>query len=62
MASLKKKKKPLTEKDLLKIEVAKELGIWDLIQSQGWGALTNETCGRVGGLVAKRLKDKQKQG
>lgn len=58
--SISKKNRPLTEKDLIKIEVARELGIWDLVQTQGWGALSNKTCGQVGGLVAKRLKERQK--
>ncbi len=57
-----KRKKPklLSEKDLLKIEIAKELGIWEQVQAEGWGALTNEACGRIGGLVHKRLKEQRK--
>lgn len=54
-----KKPRPLTEKDLLKIEIAKELGLWDQIQTEGWGSLTNEVCGRIGGLVHKRLREKR---
>lgn len=52
-----KKTKVLAEKDFIKIEIVKELGLWQQIQSEGWGSLTNETCGRIGGLVNKRLKE-----
>ena len=55
-----KKAGPLSEKDLLKIEIAKELGIWEQVQAEGWGSMTNETCGRIGGLVHKRLKEQRK--
>lgn len=56
--SKKKKKKPLTEQDLLKIEIAKELGIWEQVENEGWGSLSNATCGRLGGIMRKRLKEK----
>ncbi len=55
-----KKNKPLTKRDLLKIEVAKELGIWEQIELSGWGSLSNRTCGQVGGIVAKRLREGEK--
>lgn len=51
-----KKNKELTPKELLKTEIAKELGLWEQIESEGWGSLTNEACGRVGGIMNKRLK------
>lgn len=53
----KKKPKVLTEKDLLKIEIARELGIWDRVEKDGWGSLSNAECGRVGGIMRKRLKE-----
>lgn len=56
-----KKTRMPAEKDLLKIEIAKELGLWQQIQTEGWGSLTNETCGRIGGLVHKRLKEKRNE-
>lgn len=52
----KRNKKELTPQDLMKIEVAKELGLWEQIESEGWESLTNEACGRVGGIMNKRLK------
>lgn len=54
----KKKKKELTPQDLLKIEIAKELGLWDKIQQLGWGELTAEESGRIGGIMTKKMKKK----
>lgn len=54
-----KKKKPLTEKDLMKIEIARELGIWEQIEKDGWESMSNAACGRVGGIMSKRLREKK---
>jgi hypothetical protein len=53
----KKKIKVLSDRDVLKIEIAKELGIWEQVESEGWKSLTNAACGRVGGIMRKRLQD-----
>jgi hypothetical protein len=53
----KKKEKVLTARDLLKIEIARELGIWDQVEQQGWHSLSNADCGKVGGIMSKRLKE-----
>lgn len=37
-----------------KYEVAKELGIYDKVLEKGWGSLTAEETGRVGGVHRKR--------
>lgn len=37
-----------------KYEVAKELGIYDKVLEKGWGSLTTEETGRVGGMLRKR--------
>ena len=37
-----------------KYEVAKELGIYDKVLEKGWGSLTAEQTGRVGGVLRKR--------
>ena len=37
-----------------KYDVAKELGIYDKVLEQGWGSLTAEETGRVGGMLRKR--------
>ncbi len=54
-------KKVLTERDLLKIEIAQELGLWEKIQQDGWESLTNADCGRVGGIMRKKLKQQRSQ-
>ena len=37
-----------------KYEVEKELGIYDKVLEKGWGSLTAEETGRVGGVLRKR--------
>ena len=37
-----------------KYEVAKELGIYDKVLEKGWGSITAEETGRVGGMIRKR--------
>ena len=37
-----------------KYEVAIELGIYDKVLEKGWGSLTAEETGRVGGVLRKR--------
>lgn len=52
-----KKKKDISGKELLKYEIAKELGLWEKINKFGWGELTAEESGRIGGLMTKRRKE-----
>jgi hypothetical protein len=54
-----KKKKYLTEYDLLKMEIAKELGLWEQIEKEGWESLSNAACGRLGGIMGKRMREKR---
>lgn len=53
------KPKELTPLDLLKLEIATELGLAEKVASEGWGNLTAAETGRVGGILHKRLKDRQ---
>jgi hypothetical protein len=55
----KKVKQVLTERDILKMETAQELGLWEQIERDGWESLTNADCGRVGGIMRKKLRDKR---
>jgi hypothetical protein len=57
-ASAAKKPKELTPLDLLKLEIASELGLADKVASEGWGNLTAAETGRLGGILNKRLKDR----
>ena len=59
MKNKSKKQQPLTEKDLMKMEIARELGIWEQIEQHGWESLSNAACGRIGGIMSKRLKEKK---
>lgn len=58
----KKKKKVITPDDILKYEIAEELGLLDKIEDQGWGGLTAKESGRIGGIMTSRKKkEKEKE-
>lgn len=57
-AKKKKKGKPLDEREKLKLEIARELGILEQVENEGWDSLSNAMCGKVGGLMSKRLRGK----
>ena len=40
-----------------KYEIAKELGIYDKVLEKGWGSLTAEETGRLGGVLGRRKAD-----
>lgn len=31
----------------LRTEIAKELGVFDIVQKQGWSAVSSKDCGRI---------------
>ncbi|MDO5416818.1 MAG: small, acid-soluble spore protein, alpha/beta type [Lachnospiraceae bacterium] len=43
--------------DVLKFEIASELGLADKVISGGWRSLTAKESGRIGGLMTKRKKE-----
>ena len=51
-----KKNKPKTKEEVLKYEIAKELGLMDKIEAQGWKSLTAKESGRIGGIMTTRKK------
>lgn len=53
-----KKKKELTPEDLMKLEIAKEIGLFDKVTELGWGGLTAKETGRIGGLMTAKKKKK----
>ena len=54
------RKKDITENDLIKMEIAKEIGLIDKIDELGWGGLTAKESGRIGGIMtAKKRKGKK---
>ena len=53
----KMKRRPL-EWDAAKIEVAKELGLWDKVEKGGWAVLSAEESGKIGGILSGRYPGK----
>ncbi len=53
-----KAKKLPTEDDILKYEIAKELGLEEKISQGGWKSLSAKESGRIGGLMTKRKREK----
>ncbi|KNF07464.1 small, acid-soluble spore protein, alpha/beta type [Gottschalkia purinilytica] len=56
-----KRKKVLTPDDIMKYEIAKELGLAEKIEKMGWGGLTAKETGRIGGIMTVRKKAMKKQ-
>ena len=57
-----KKDKPirleeLTKEELVKYEIAEELGLLDRVLSDGWRSLSSKETGRIGGLLARRKRE-----
>lgn len=57
-----KKKEPfdphnLKPEDVLKFEIATELGLSDKVIEGGWRSLTAKESGRIGGLITKRKRE-----
>lgn len=55
-----KKKKAPTPEDLMKMEIAKELGLMGKVEEVGWGGLTAKETGRIGGLMTAKKKQRKK--
>jgi len=51
-----KKPKKLTANDIMKYEIAEELGLMEKVNDTGWKSLTAKESGRIGGILAKRKK------
>ena len=63
--SQKKEKKinlnELTEEELLKYDVAEELGLLDRVLNQGWKSLSSKETGRIGGMVNRKKREKKEE-
>ena len=46
----------LKKDEQLKIEIAKELGLYDKIIENGWKSLSPKETGRIGGLLSRKKK------
>ncbi len=62
MAQKAKKNKPPKPEDIMKYEIAKELGLLEKVQKYGWGGLTAKETGRIGGLITRRKKQGKSDG
>lgn len=51
----------LTQEEKLKYEIAEELGLLDRVMENGWRSLTAKETGRIGGLMNKKRKEKEKK-
>lgn len=56
MGKKSKKIKKLTPQDIMKYEIAEELGLMDKVKDEGWGGLTAKETGRIGGIITARKK------
>ena len=54
-----KKEKILTENDIMKYEIAEELGLIDKVKDTGWKSLTAKESGKIGGIMTKRKREKK---
>ncbi len=52
-----KKNKPMTPEDILKLEIAEELGLDEKVKQKGWKSLTSKESGKIGGIMSARLKN-----
>ena len=53
--------KDLKPEELLKFEIATELGLADKVIGGGWRSLNAKESGRIGGLITKRKKELKKE-
>ncbi len=44
-------------REKMKYEIAKELGLNEKVDKLGWGGLTAEETGRIGGVMTKRKRE-----
>jgi len=51
----------LTDSDLLKYEIAEELGLLEKVRESGWKSLSAKESGRIGGLMNKRGRAKKEE-
>lgn len=51
----------LKPEEILKFEIATELGLDEKVVKGGWRSLTAKESGRIGGLITKRKREIQKE-
>lgn len=43
--------------DMMKYEIAEELGLLDKVLEEGWKSLTSKQTGKIGGLMTKKRRE-----
>lgn len=51
----------LKPEEVMKYEIAEELGYLDKVMSTGWKSLTAKESGRIGGIMTKRKRELDKK-
>ena len=51
----------LKPEEIIKYEIATELGLLDKVMATGWKSLTAKESGRIGGLMTKRRREQLKK-
>lgn len=51
----------LKPEEIVKYEIAKELGYLDKVMTTGWKSLTAKESGRIGGIMTKMKKEEMKK-
>ena len=49
------------EEEMIKYEIAEELGLLDRVLADGWRSLSSKETGRIGGLLARRKREEVKK-
>lgn len=49
----------LTKEQKMKYEIAKELGLYDIVIENGWQALSAKETGKIGGLMTRRKREEK---
>ena len=57
-----KNTKILTNDDIMKYEIASELGLMDKVGERGWAGLTAKEAGRIGGMLTSRRSEERRVG
>lgn len=51
----------LTDQEKMKYEIAGELGLLDQVLEKGWKSLSAKETGRIGGMMTRRMRQRQKE-
>ena len=51
----------MSREEQMKYEIAQELGLLDQVLEEGWKTLSAKETGRIGGIMNRRRKQKEKE-